>query len=146
VSVQRYRFHTIVHARPQGATYGDAVQIQGVSVRPVQLTPAMLSERMPHSFEEVAASLNALPRMFCEPDGSLVWVAPQDEEAWQVEGNLFDRDGRLAFVDLKGQCTARAWRQLLAALGSDSRDLVFQLVREAVYLDEDDFLKVAAAE
>ena len=53
--------------------------------------------------------------MFCEPDGSFVWVSSQGEPAWQLDGNLYDRNSRLLFVDLKGTCPRGAFDQLMTA-------------------------------
>jgi hypothetical protein len=81
--------------------------------------------------------------MFCEPDGSFVWVSSQGEPAWQVDGNLYDRNERLLFVDLKGTCPPREFDRLLGALGWPSTALMFQLTREAVFLDEAEFRRHA---
>jgi hypothetical protein len=96
------------------------------------------------SFEEASARLTKLERMYCEPDGSLVWVSSQGEPAWQVDGNLYDRNERLLFVDLKGTCLAESFDRLLAALGWPQTSLMFQLTREAVFLDEAEFRRWAS--
>jgi hypothetical protein len=83
--------------------------------------------------------------MFFEPDGSFVWTSPSNEPAWQVDGNLFDRNGRVLFVDLKGSCPGDQFDRLLSALGWPATPLVFQLVREAVFLDEAEFRRYAAS-
>ena len=57
----------------------------------------------PATFEAAAAALARLDRMFFEPDGAFVWVA-EGEPRWQVDGVLYDRDGRLLYVELKGRC------------------------------------------
>ncbi len=77
--------------------------------------------------------------MFVEPDGSFVWVADHGEPAWQVDGLLFDRAGQLVYVELKGSCPAERWDLLLGSLGWPTVPLVFQLVREAIFLDEASF-------
>ncbi len=68
----------------------------------------------------------------------------ESEPHWQVEGNLFDRAGRLLFADLKGACPDEQLDQLLAALGWPATPLMFQLVREAVFLAEPEFRRYAA--
>ena len=97
------------------------------------------------SFEEAADRLKQLARMYCEPDGSFVWASPQGQPPWQVDGNLYDRAGSLLFVDLKGTCPAEEFDRLLAALGWPASKLMFQLVREAVFLDETEFRRHALA-
>ena len=82
--------------------------------------------------------------MYCEPDGSFVWVSSQGEPAWQVDGNLYDHNERLLFVDLKGTCPPREFDRFLAALGWPRTKLMFQLTREAVFLDEAEFRRLSA--
>jgi hypothetical protein len=90
------------------------------------------------TFEEAAAALEALPGMHVEFDGSFVWRSRQDP-LWQIDGNLYDRDGRLVRVDLKGTCPETELQQLLAAFGRDATPLLFELVHHAVFLDETEF-------
>lgn len=59
-------------------------------------------------FDEIAESLTQLPRLYFEPDGSLVWVGPD----WQIDGMLYDRDGVLQYADLKGHASHDRWREL----------------------------------
>lgn len=59
-------------------------------------------------FDEVAACLTQLPRLYFEPDGSLVW-AGQD---WQIDGMLYDRGGVLQYADLKGHAPHDRWHEL----------------------------------
>jgi hypothetical protein len=86
--------------------------------------------------------------MFVEPDGSFVWVSSnaacdQAAPAWQLDGNLFDRNGRLLMVDLKGTCAEAEFDRLLAAFGWPTTPVMFQLSREAVFLDEPNFRRYA---
>jgi hypothetical protein len=139
-----YAFHVTVHARPENVADGDALAAAGDSYRTLRVDPRSLSAPMGTSFEEAVRTLAALPRMFVEPDGSFVWVSPRGAEpAWQVDGNLADRQGRLLLVDLKGRCPAEPFDRLLAAFGWPATPLVFQLVREAVFLDEAEFRRLA---
>ncbi len=142
-----YAFFVTVHARPPGVVAGPTVSLRHGEVPTLDVPrDALSSMPMGLSFEEAAARLGKLERMFCEPDGSLVWVSPGAEPAWQVDGNLFDRQGRLLFVDLKGTCPAEAFDQLLTALGWPQTKLVFQLTREAIFLDEEPFRRYAEAQ
>ena len=90
------------------------------------------------TFEQVSESLAALPRMFVEPDGAFVWVASSGP-AWQLDGVLYDGAGQLWYVELKGRCPQSEFDQLLSALGWPQTPVVFQLVRDAVLLDEQAF-------
>ena len=86
--------------------------------------------------------------MFVEPDGSFVWVSSSEgtlggQREWQLDGNLFDRNGRLLMVDLKGSCAEADFDRLLAALGWPATPVMFELAREAVFLDESSFQRYA---
>ncbi|MFM8379163.1 MAG: hypothetical protein ACKOB1_07550 [Planctomycetia bacterium] len=96
-------------------------------------------------FDEALARLAALPRLYAEPDGSFVWTSPAAERPWQVDGNLFERDGRVLLVDLKGSCPQDEFDRLLAAFGWPSEPVMFELVRAGVFLDEQTFRRHAAA-
>lgn len=137
-----YRFHVTIHARPAESTTGALVELAGQTVQTLNVDPAALRVPCACSFEEAAEALSQLPRMYCEPDGSFVWVSPGNESGWQVDGNLYDRDGRLLFVDLKGTCPPDSFDQLLKALGWPATPLLFQLVREAVFVDEAEFRRL----
>lgn len=101
--------------------------------------PAVLFDR---TFEQVADALSLLPRMFVEPDGSFVWVSAGGP-AWQLDGMLYDGAGRLWYVELKGRFPEAEFDRLLAALGWPQTSICFQLVREAVWLDEQAFRRHA---
>ncbi|MEX0679112.1 MAG: hypothetical protein WD063_18705 [Pirellulales bacterium] len=142
-----YSFYVTVHALPAGATAGDEIEIAGRKVRPMPITPESLSTTaLACSFEEARDRLGGLERMYSEADGSFVWTSPQGERAWQIDGNLYDRNGRLLFVDVKGTCPADQFDRLLQALGWPQTKLMFQLTREAAFLDEAEFRRFAAVD
>jgi hypothetical protein len=100
------------------------------------------------SFEQAAAALERLERMFTEPDGSFVWngVSPAAggasagagpmATAWQLEGVLYDHGGRLVYIELKGDAPPEALDRLLAAFGWPQTTLAFHMMREGIALDE----------
>lgn len=139
-SVEGIRFHVSVHPLPAKPEYDPPREIRGATARPLHVSPENLQVPLAISFEEAAERLEQLPRMFLEPDGSFVWVATSSDGSadwkWQVDGVLYDRDQRLMFVDLKGECPEVAWTALLDALGAERTPLMFQLAREALFLDE----------
>ena len=147
-----YIFQITVHARPQAAAPAAAIELAGRSVAALEILREALAHPFGVSFETAVERLNAIDRLFIEPDGSFVWSSPQNRETretgaaprWQVDGNLFDRNGRLLFVDLKGSCPAEEFDRLLTALGWPETALVFQLVREALFLAEPEFRRWAS--
>jgi hypothetical protein len=92
------------------------------------------------TWEEAAAMLERLPRMIFELDGSFV-VSGDDATGhrWQVDGHLFDFDGRLHRVELHGDCPRSAFDALLRCVGWPAQPLVFEMVREGETLDEAGF-------
>jgi len=140
-----YSFYTSVHALPAGAGAGPPATLAGREVPTLRIAPEDLATTtIACSFEEAIAALSRLERMFTEPDGSFVWTSSQGERPWQVDGNLYDRGERLLFVDLKGACPAEQFDRLLGALGWPATKLMFQLTREALFLDEAEFRRHVA--
>lgn len=139
-------FFVTVHARPPEAQPGPTITLAGRDVSTLRVPPQSLSTTtFACGFEDAASALALLPRMYCEPDGSFVWASSHGEPAWQVDGNLYDRAERLLFVDLKGTCPAERFDELLRAFGWPAQAVVFQLTREAVFLDEAEFRRLAAS-
>jgi hypothetical protein len=139
-------FQITVHARPTEVSHGPTIEIEGRNVQTLAIVPEMLGTQFTISFEEASARLERLDRMFFEPDGSFVWTSSQLELPWQVDGNLFDRSGRLLFVDLKGSCPQQEFEQLLSIFGWPETPVMIQLTREAVFLDVVEFRNFATTE
>jgi hypothetical protein len=138
-------FHISIHARSPAVGGGSEIQLAGQTIQVLSVPPEALATPFAISFEQAAAALTVLDRLFFEPDGSLVWVSARDEAPWQVDGNLFDRNGRLLFVDLKGTCPEGAFNRLLGTLGWPATAVMIQLVREAVFVEEAEFRRFAGA-
>jgi hypothetical protein len=134
-----YIFHVTVLARADTAVCGPTLQLGGRAVQTLSVPQEDLSAPFGLSFEEAEQRIGLLPRAYIEPDGSFFWGSPAGEPNWQVDGNLFDRNGRLAFVDLRGSCPPEEFDQLLSALGWPATPLIFQLVQAAILLDEAEF-------
>jgi hypothetical protein len=98
---------------------------------------------MPTGFDEALERLSRLERMYAEPDGSFVWTSPREGLWWQVDGNAYEKDGRVLLADLKGSCPAAEFDRLLEAFGWPQQVMMMQLVRPAVFLDEPTFRRHA---
>jgi hypothetical protein len=99
------------------------------------------------TFDEALSAFEQLDRMFIEPDGSFVWTgAASDGQPWQVDGNLIDQGDCLAYVELKGHCPEAQFDQILTALGWPDAPLVFELTRQGVVIDEQEFRRIAASQ
>jgi hypothetical protein len=97
------------------------------------------------TWEDAAANLERLPRMIFEPDGSFVVSGNDTIGRWQVDGHLFDFAGRLQRLELHGSCPRAAFDELLACVGWPAQPLVFELVREGVTIDEQEFRLLSAS-
>jgi hypothetical protein len=142
-------FHATLHARSRDVSPGITLQLRGIPTPTLIVPPAALAEPFALGFEQVVASLENLKRMLVEPDGSFVWVSSSarkasDQVQWQLDGNLFDRNGRLLMVDVKGSCPEADFDRLLASLGWPVTPVMFELAREAVFLDETSFRQYAS--
>ena len=104
-----------------------------------------LSTPLSIGFDDVLNQLGNLPRLYAEPDGSFVWTSPQENTRWQVNGNLYERNDRVLFVEIKGSCPASEFDQLLACFLSDEKACVVQLTRPAVFVTVEVFRAHAGA-
>ena len=104
-----------------------------------------LSTPLSIGFDDVLNQLGSLPRLYAEPDGSFVWTSPQENTRWQVNGNLYERNDRVLFVEIKGSCPASEFDQLLACFLSDEKACVVQLTRPAVFVTVEVFRAHAGA-
>ena len=107
--------------------------------------PAAASQTFEVGFEAAVERLAALERMFIELDGALVWRGERAGRTWQIDGNAWDRGGRLARIDVRGRCPALQFDQLLTACGWPADAVVVELLRAGVFLDESTFRRHAAA-
>lgn len=104
----------------------------------------LFAEPFAYTWEEAAAALQALPRMIFEPDGSWIWSGGVGCDRWQVDGHLFDFAGRLHRVELRGQCPAESFDELLGCFGWPQTPLFFEQVHAGTRLDETEFRQEAS--
>lgn len=137
-------FDIVVHRRPAVVMAG-GVHVDDRGAWPtLAIPPAELADPLPIRFDEALGRLDALPRLFVEPDGSFVWRG-EEGGGWQVDGNLYERDGRVLYLELKGRCPAAAFERLATAWDWPAAAFVVQLVRAGVFLDEPSFRRHATA-
>jgi len=97
------------------------------------------------SFEDVFVALEAWPRMYIEPDGSFVCVGQEtladgSSAAWQLDGHLYDRDGRLLYLELQGTCPRSTWEQILAACQVTLAEILIEQRRAGTFVRGAEFL------
>ena len=139
-----YQFRISIHARPFGSIDSHPVVLAGEHYQGLQLEPTQQTASLQVSFEEAVERLEQLPRMFIEPDGSWVWVGQQAALTWQLDGCLYDRDQHVVYVDVAGTCPPLQFDQLLRACGWPDAQLVFQILQQAVFLEELDLRRYAS--
>lgn len=103
----------------------------------------LFGDPFPGTWEQAAEALEAMPRMIFEPDGSWIWSGGAGPERWQIDGHLFDFDGRLQRVELHGFCPREAFDRLLRCFGWPEARLTFEMVRHGTRLTEAKFRTVA---
>ncbi len=77
----------------------------------VQIHP-FPGQQLPQSFESFAEKLGNMPGMVFEMDGSFVWVDHDFTPVSQMDGMVYDRLGKLEYVEIKGACNAQQWHTL----------------------------------
>lgn len=140
-----YAFEAVLHRRPDDASAAGAHADVWGSWPIIAVSRDALSRPLAVGFDEALERLAGLPRMFVEPDGAFVWTSSAANRPWQVDGNLFERSGRVLLVDLKGSCPPAEFDRLLGAFGWPTEPVMLGLVRAAVFLDEPTFRRHAAA-
>ncbi len=136
-------FHIVIRALPNRELPTRRIILAGHNIDALIVPAELQATPLGVSFEQAANALELFPRMHVEPDGSFVWVSSLEEEAAsQVDGNLYDRDGSLIAIDLKGTCGQTQLSRLFDVFRADSRELMIELVRDAVFLRERDFLAI----
>jgi len=86
----------------------------------VQIHP-LSGNQLPQSFESFAKTLENIAGMYFEMDGSFVWVDHDAAPASQMDGMVYDRQDKLAYVEIKGACNVKQWLTIcLAACGLPS--------------------------
>jgi hypothetical protein len=137
------QLRTRVHRLPENLTR-ETIRWQDQDLTALVIGPNDLGQPLPVTFEEASQSLLALPRCDCELDGFFVYSGGAGSERWQIEGNLFDRNGRLVQVDLRGHSIPGRLDDVLRCFGWPATRLMFELPREGLFLDEAEFRRVAA--
>lgn len=98
------------------------------------------------TFEQVEQRLSQLPRMFFEMDGSFVWrgqshEASQPTSDWQVDGMVYDVNGRVSRVELKGRCAAKEFLQIALAL-QPAENLLAYCIDDGCFVGVDELMRL----
>jgi hypothetical protein len=96
------------------------------------------------SFEMVAAALQRHPNVHFEPDGAFTWGSVEHRSPvhrlWQLDGMIYDRENRIEYVELKGNCDRATWQAFTQVLsGVEYGSLIVQLIEQGLWICEADF-------
>jgi len=141
----RIRFDVSLHPLPGDSIAGPPLVDPHGTWPTIVPPPAAAGMTMAADFETALDRLAALERAYVEPDGSFVWVGPGGEGRWQIDGNAYERHGRVLVVETKGTCPEEILDRFLAVWGWPGQALAVQLVRAGVFVDEPTFRRHAAA-
>lgn len=135
------KFHIVIRATPNAELLTRTITLEGRDVDALIVPADLQATPLEVSFEQAAEILATFPRMHVEPDGSFVWVSlAEATEAWQIDGNLYDRDRSLIAIDLKGTCHRTQLGALFDVFRAGGRELMIELVQDGVFVRERDFL------
>ena len=142
-----YAFECSLHALPDSEVLasGETLTDSCGQWPTLLIAQDQLITPLPIVFDDVLNQLNTLPRLYAEPDGSFVWTSPQENIRWQVNGNLYERNDCVLFVEFKGSCPASEFDLLLACFLLDEKACVVQLTRPAVFVTPEIFRAHAGA-
>jgi hypothetical protein len=109
--------HLHIYACPASARLGPERLCGPRTLQSVLCSEADISaSNFSITFEQSVQRLQHLQRLFIELDGSFVWCGQADEQAWQIDGMLYDSQERVQRLELKGDGPPQAWRSLLNSL------------------------------
>lgn len=138
-------FDVVIHACPEGAAPGP-VHVDSWGTWPTIAVPrGAAAATTTVGFDDALGRLDALGRAFVEPDGAFVWVGPGGPERWQVDGNAWERDGRVHSVDARGCCPLPELHRFLAVWRGPNEPLAVEVIRAGIHLDVATFLRHAVA-
>ncbi len=144
-----YHFHFNLFAASENHLPGPVLSLRGVECATFIGPgggPPQLRAPLPLSFEEIQQRLLEIPRMDIEPDGYFLVAGGEAEGArWQIDGHLFEYEGKMHRVEMHGTCSEATFDQLLRCAGWPEEPTLFQLVQEGVTLGEADFRRWAVA-
>ena len=135
-------WHLRITGRPENAIPGKNTAIFGQAIGTLQLPTG--PSPMSVSFEKVAGILSRFPNLHFEPDGAFTWGSidrrSKDERLWQLDGMIYDRENRIEYVELKGNCDRATWEAFTQVLsGVEYRPLVVQWIDQGLWISEPDF-------
>ena len=133
-----FRQHIHIYHRIADSPAANPFSMENAASR---IAADLQASRFEISFEQAFERLESLPRMFIELDGSFVWSGQQDASRWQIDGMLYDRNGRLQRAELAGQAPRHHWEQLLNIFGQPLDTLTIHCLQQQRFIQPAEFLE-----
>jgi hypothetical protein len=93
------------------------------------------TDQFPFSFETLAEKLSNMPNLYFEMDGSFVWrpskkatssdttsgtesTGLRSRRVLQIDGMVYDRNGAIEYIEMKGDFDHHLWDELLSVINS----------------------------
>lgn len=132
------RQHVHIYCRMADSTSANPLSLEATARR---IAADLQVSRFKMSFEQAFERLELLPRMFIELDGSFVWSGQQAAGRWQIDGMLYDCDGRLQRAELAGQAPRHHWEQLLNVFGQPLDTLTIHCLQQQRFIQPAEFFE-----
>ncbi|MEQ1828924.1 MAG: hypothetical protein ABL921_23380 [Pirellula sp.] len=81
------------------------------------------------SFDGLVQLFRNMHGMYVEMDGSFVWIDRETHPHSQMDGMVYDRNGLLEYVEVKGDFSQKQWWSLCQAIGQ-SAHTEFEIVSD----------------
>ncbi len=131
--------HWHLYAFPPAARPGPGLNLSGRTLKTIACRESEIANTVfAVSFEQAVERLQKLDRLFIELDGSFVWSGHDQDQAWQIDGMLYDTGQHLQRVELKGWSPPLAWRQLLICFEWPDQRLLVHWIDLECFVDIDE--------
>ncbi len=82
---------------------------------------------LPIPFSRWVQNLGDVPYFAWEPDGSFSLCSSTGHGAWRMGGNVWERNGRIAWIDVVGTCDWAGLKRVFSACGWPATPLLVHL-------------------
>jgi len=126
--------HLGLHRAPRTAVARRPQVWHGESVLVFECTPQEQSLEFELTFDAFLDAVTNLGNAYVEGDGSFVWRPVLRPDGTFFEGNAFDGEQALRYVELKGRGTRADFARLLTTLGWPQIEIMVQVVEDGMML------------
>lgn len=122
-----------IYGLERAVTPEGCVQVEGIELQTLPIeNPSQAGLMM--SFEALQRKLDDHPKIYFEPDGSLIWTGNVEGQVWQLDGMIYDFANQIQRIEFRGQCPIEIWREWLRLLDWPKQSLVLHLLRPQCFV------------